>query len=270
VSPLGTALAALALGFVSGIVSAIAGVGGAVVTTPGVRAIGATPLQAVGSTVPAVIPAAITGSIRYAKEGLIRWRVALWCGATGTAFAALGVWASTKIEGGWLMVSTAILVLYSSGTILWKAHVGRRDLRLRPVGAAVATDLVKPVGTESIVALIAIGVAAGFLAGVLGVGGGLILVPAFTGLLRLPVKEAVATSLVAVALMSVTSLVGHAIAGHIDWTYAIPLAIGVIPGARVGSLVLVRSSEQRMRVICGVVLGILGLVYLATELSKIL
>jgi uncharacterized membrane protein YfcA len=84
------------------------------------------------------------------------------------------------------------------------------------------------------------------------------------------VKEAVATSLVAVALMSVTSLVGHAMAGHIDWTYAIPLAIGVIPGARVGSLVLVRSSEQRMRVICGVVLGILGLVYLATELKSVI
>jgi uncharacterized membrane protein YfcA len=267
--PVGTAVAALVLGFVSGIVSAIAGVGGAVVTTPGVRAIGATPLQAVGSTVPAVIPAAITGSIRYAKEGLIRWRVALWCGAAGTAFAALGVWASTKIDGGWLMVATAILVLYSSGTILWKAHAGRRELRLQPVGAAVATELVTPVGGESVAALIAVGVAAGFLAGVLGVGGGLILVPAFTGLLRLPVKEAVATSLVAVALMSITSLVGHAMAGHIDWTYAIPLAIGVIPGARVGSLVLVRSSEQRMRVICGVVLGILGLVYLATELAKV-
>jgi uncharacterized membrane protein YfcA len=259
----------LALGFVSGIVSAIAGVGGAVVTTPGVRAIGATPLQAVGSTVPAIIPSAITGSIRYAREGLIRWRVACWVGAAGTAFAAIGAWASTKIDGGWLMVATALLVIYSSGSLLWKARAGRQQLRLQSAGAAVATEIVTPVGSESLVVLVVLGVTAGFLAGVLGIGGGLILVPAFTGLLRLQVKEAVATSLVAVALMSVTSLVGHAIAGHIDWTYALPLAIGVIPGARVGSLVLVRSSEQRMRVICGVILGLLGIAYLVTELLSV-
>jgi uncharacterized membrane protein YfcA len=269
VGPVATVIATLLLGFVSGVVSAVAGVGGAVVTTPGIRAIGATPLQAVGSTVPAVIPSAITGSIRYAKEGLIRWRVAWWCGAAGVAFAAVGAWASTKVDGGWLMVATACLVLWSSGSLLYKARVGRRHVQLRSAGAAVATPVVRPLGSEPVAALLAIGVVAGFLAGILGVGGGLILVPAFTGLLKMPVKESVATSLVAVAVMSVTSLIGHAVAGHIDWTYAIPLAIGVVPGARVGSKILVHSSEQRMRVICGVVLGILGIVYLVTELLSV-
>ena len=67
------------------------------------------------------------------------------------------------------------------------------------------------------------------LAGLLGVGGGVLLVPAYTGLLRLPPKRAVATSLVAVAIFSVPAMITHALLGHIDWAYALPLVIGVIP-----------------------------------------
>ena len=69
-------LAALGVGVTSGVLSALAGVGGAVLTTPGLRLLGAAPEIALGSTVPAIIPSAITGSIRYRKAGLIDERAA--------------------------------------------------------------------------------------------------------------------------------------------------------------------------------------------------
>ncbi len=265
-------VASMAVGFASGILSALAGVGGAVVTTPGIRALGASPLTAVGSTVPAIIPSAIVGTIRYQREGLVRWRIALWCGCSGMAAALLGAWTSDHVAGEILMVLTALLVLWSSYSVLGSELRHRRhDRRLRSVGAAAATDLPAPrlpvdTATTSLVLLVALGLGAGFVAGLLGVGGGIILVPAFTVFLRLPVKETIATSLVAVALMSIASLVGHTVAGHVDWALAVPLAVGVIPGARLGSKITVTVSERTSRIVCGSLLLVLGSVYLIGEL----
>ena len=66
--------------------------------------------------------------------------------------------------------------------------------------------------------------------------------------------------------MSIASLVGHTIAGHIDWAYAVPLAVGVIPGARLGSKITVTVSDRASRLICGLLLMVLGSVYLVAEL----
>jgi uncharacterized membrane protein YfcA len=165
---------------------------------------------------------------------------------------------------------TALLVLWSCDSLLGSELRHRReDRRWRWVGAAAATTLPFDPTTVSVALLVAVGLGSGFVAGLLGVGGGIILVPAFTAVLRMPVKETIATSLVAVALMSLASLVGHAVAGHIDWAYAVPLAIGVIPGARLGSKITVTVSERASRLICGTLLLTLGSVYLVAELLSL-
>ena len=81
--------------------------------------------------------------------------------------------------------------------------------------------------------LAAVGAAAGLLAGLLGVGGGIVMMPAFTGLLRMPIKLAIGSSLVAVAMFSIPALITHTALGHIAWRFALPLMIGVVPGAQV-------------------------------------
>jgi uncharacterized membrane protein YfcA len=254
-------IGALVVGVASGVLSAVAGVGGAVVTTPGLRALGATAAIALGSTVPAIIPGAATSSIRYRTAGLIDARVAGWCGGFGTASALLGAWVSTLVDARWLMVVTALLLLWSSVTVLRRAR-GTLPSSSRFAGGGNAQ--------AALGLLVGIGLIAGFVAGLLGVGGGIVLVPAFTLVLGMPTKETVATSLVAVALMSTTSLVGHWLAGHIDWSMALPLALGVIPGARLGSRFTVRSSERAMSLVCGSLLAIFGVIYLARELSGVL
>src|SRR2546430_14440779 len=68
----------MAGGVETGVLSGMFGVGGAVVSTPAIRALGATPLEAVGSTIPSVIPSAVSGSLRYPREGLLLRRGARW------------------------------------------------------------------------------------------------------------------------------------------------------------------------------------------------
>ncbi|MGZ4760055.1 MAG: TSUP family transporter, partial [Acidimicrobiales bacterium] len=78
-----TTAATLVLGFGSGVLAGMFGIGGAVLTTPAIRVLGATPIEGVGSTVPSILPGAISGAYRYAKAGLVDWRVGLVCGITG-------------------------------------------------------------------------------------------------------------------------------------------------------------------------------------------
>ena len=80
-----------------------------------------------------------------------------------------------------------------------------------------------------------IGVAAGALSGLLGIGGGILMVPAFSTLVGLPLKETIATSLACVGVFAIPGTITHAIQGDINWTFALPLAAGVIPGARIGA-----------------------------------
>ena len=253
---------ALAAGFGSGILASLLGVGGAVITTPMIRALGATPIAAVGSTVPAILPGAISGSLRYQREGYIVWPVALTCGLTGMAFAALGAEVADIVDARWLMVVTAVLVMWSGVSLLREARrLDSREAELEIVPV--------PARRGGAPAMVALGVTAGFLAGLLGVGGGVLLTPGLNLGLRLPVKNAIATSLAAVSMMSVTAVVTHIALGHVDWRFAAPLAVGIVPGARVGAHLTVGASEQRVRLLAGGLLIVVAAIYLGGELAAI-
>lgn len=60
-------LVVFVFGVASGVLASLVGIGGAVVTTPLIRFLGATPISAVGSTVPAILPGALSGSLRYQR-----------------------------------------------------------------------------------------------------------------------------------------------------------------------------------------------------------
>jgi len=270
-------VAVVAVGFASGVLSGMFGVGGAVLTTPGLRFLGATPIEAVGSTLPAILPAALSGAWHYRKAGLIEWSVALTSGGVGAAFAIAGAELSDRIDAHYLMLGTAALLLYV-GLRSMRAHVmatavmpvavtarvpatvGGRPLDATPAPAGHAGRM------HSWVAFGVIGAAAGALSGLLGVGGGLLLIPGYTVLLRMSPKRAVATSLVAVAMLSIPAMAMHAWLGHINWTYALLLTIGVMPGARLGARFTLKGSEVQLRYLMGVLFTVLAVVYGGAEL----
>jgi len=257
-------LVAVAVGVGSGVLAGMFGIGGAVVSTPAVRVLGASPIEAVGTTVPAIIPGAIVGVWRYHRAGLVDWRVGLWCGAAGSVTAVAGAVLADRIaEPRLLMVATAVLMGISGWSVARSGRSGRLGMAVRR--ALGRTPVAAPTG-QPVALLLALGAVAGLVAGLLGVGGGIILLPAFTVILGFEVRRAVPASLVAVAMFSVPALVTHAINGHIVWPLALALTVGVIPGARLGSRLTVGASEGTVRFAFGVVIGVLAVVYGVTEL----
>ncbi|MEO5678809.1 MAG: sulfite exporter TauE/SafE family protein [Acidimicrobiales bacterium] len=255
---LGTILT-LALGVLTGAMSGAFGVGGAIVSTPGVRLLGASTFVAVGTTLPSILPGALVGSARYRREGLIDGRILAIAAPGGVVAAVAGSLASHAVpgDGHWLMVLTAALL----------GLTAVRMARAAPPADGGESGPRRPAPALSVVA---IGVVAGLLSGLLGVGGGLVLVPGFSEVLGLRLKAAIATSLACVGILALPGTLTHAVLGDIDWRLALLLTVGAVPGVRLGAAAALATGDRRLRLAVAVGLGLVALLYGGGELAALL
>jgi uncharacterized protein len=91
-----------------------------------------------------------------------------------------------------------------------------------------------------------IGLLAGLLSGLFGVGGGAVMVPLQMVMLGEPIKSAVRTSLGAIALVSISALVRYGIQGNVLWLPGLALALGGMVGAQLGTRLLKRLPSDRV------------------------
>ena len=94
---------------------------------------------------------------------------------------------------------------------------------------------------------LAAGAGAGTLAGFLGIGGGIILVPMMTGLLYLSQHRAHGTSLAVILPIAAVGTVVYSTRGDIDWPLAATIGVGSILGAVIGAKLMMRLSAHRLR-----------------------
>lgn len=251
-------------GLAAGIFSGGFGVGGALLATPLIRLLGTSPYIAVGTTVPAILPSTITGAWTYYKAGLVDRRAALWIAAGGTVAAFAGAKSTRLFDGHVLMLATAGLLFVLAirlipdppidpgGSAASGAQEPKRERASAPPGP--------PVG-----ALLALGAISGFFSGLLGIGGGFMMVPVMIRFLRFEVKVALGTSLMVISVTVIPNIIGHTLDGNIDWRKALLLAVGVIPGARLGATLAIKAKERSLRRTLAGVLAIVAIAYAAFE-----
>lgn len=99
--------------------------------------------------------------------------------------------------------------------------------------------------------LLAIGLGGGVLSGLLGVGGGIIMVPLLVFWAGYAQREAHAVSLGAIIPISVAGIATYGVAGEVRWWQALGLAVGSIVGARIGAGLLARIDERLLKVVFG-------------------
>jgi hypothetical protein len=108
--------------------------------------------------------------------------------------------------------------------------------------------------------LVAIGLLGGLLSGLLGVGGGVIMVPLLVLAAGYGQREAHALSLGAIIPISVAGGAAYWVAGEVHPLEAAALTVGAIAGARVGALALSRIDERLLKLVFGLfVLGVSAL-----------
>jgi uncharacterized membrane protein YfcA len=116
----------------------------------------------------------------------------------------------------------------------------------------------------------AVGLVAGTVSGLLGVGGGIVMVPAFTALFGMPLKRALGTSLLCIAALVVPGTLTHWLLGHIDWAIFLVVTLGAVPGARLGARLALGTREPVLRLMVGTLLLGVAAVYGVSELAELL
>lgn len=276
VGPLRDLLTVL-LGLGAGTLSGLFGVGGGVLSQPGMRFLGIEPLIVIGSALPVIIPGALSGTRRYADEELVRWSAVGATVPAGLAFAVFGSIAGQHVpgDGHLLQIATSLLL----GLSAYRMRKVRSPLPpdeplaetdLPEVPDDVPTGGAPPTHRELLTRYAGIGALSGGLSGLLGIGGGVVMVPAFVQAARMEVKAAIATSLVCVGAFAVPGTITHAAQGHVDWRVVAALVAGAIPGARIGAALTIRVDDRKLRSTVAVFLACTAVLYFVEELNALL
>ena len=219
----------LLVGLGAGFLSGVFGVGGGILIVPGLVLFAKMDQRrAHGTSLAAVLPISVSSLITYWAHDHVDWHVSFWLaiGAVGGAF--LGTKLLKTVRHDVLSYGFAILLVASAIRLYWTTHAdGRTGLS---VVAAIA--------------LVLIGLATGTLAGLLGVGGGVVMIPAMVLLLGEVNVIAKGTSL---AVIIPTSLMGtwrNRKSANVDVKAAAIVGCSGILSAIAGGTLAARMSES--------------------------
>jgi len=241
-------LRALVIGFIGGIFGGLVGLGGGVIMVPLLTLwAGLTQHEAHGTSLAAVIATGIVGAWVYAGRGAVNWSSAAWLAAAAVAASYFSARHASRIPGlrlrryfgAFLLVVAVLLAL--KNRLLWTGGV-----------AGTAVPLV----------LLAIGALSGGIAGLLGVGGGVLIVPLLVLGTGLPQHTAQGTSLAALILTGVMATGVYARHGHLRKKILVTLLPGVVLGCWLGGHGALGTSGSALRLLFAAVLVWLGLRYL--------
>lgn len=190
-------LAAIAAGAAIGLTLGLVGGGGSILAVPLlVHVVGLESAHvAIGTAAVAVAANALAGLAGHARAGTVKWRCAGVFAAAGIAGAAVGAEAGKAMDGGQLLMLFGLLMIV----------VGLSMFRGRGVAEAPGVRLTRDSAAVLLPRLVAAGLGVGLASGFFGIGGGFLIVPALVAATRMPMRNAVGTSLVVVSALGATT-----------------------------------------------------------------
>lgn len=183
-------------------------------------------------------------TLNYWRGRLIDWRMGLPVAVFAVALAPFGARLTPQVDKSVLLALFTLFLIFAGAMMLFYQAKARTRLvndsrKVWLVGAGV-------------------GSMAGWIGGLLGVGGGNLIVPALNGL-GLDAKRAAATSAVAVVFSSLSGFLGHASVGRFDMTFLAIMAVMAAAGSLAGSqLMKEKLSSSQLKRIIGVVLWLVA------------
>lgn len=211
----------VAFGVLIGILLGLVGGGGSILTVPIlVYIVGLSPHDATATSLVIVGATALSSVLPHMQEGRVQWRTALLFGAAGIAGAFLGAWANRQVSGPVMLLLFGVLMLVVAARMA--------------LGSGAAPTTAQRSSPHVLVIPLA-GLAVGVLTGFFGVGGGFVIVPALVLWLGLPMRIAIGTSLVIIALNSVSGALAHHGDGGFNWLVAALFIAGGLLGGQIGA-----------------------------------
>ena len=274
-------------GFGIGTLSGMFGIGGGALIVPllyivfGVRPI----VFTTATSLFTIAPTGISGAIKHYFQKTASLKAGFTIGCFGAIASIAGSLLSARLPSSVTIALTGIVILFSVFMMLRTLRIDKTldavaspqseleavaspqseleaeeiaDLTLSQEDAEDSVD-------SPLLYLMIIGLIAGGVAGIVGVGGGFIIVPFCVAYLGFSLKKASGTSLVSIALIAIPGIISHAFLGHIEWLYGVAIIIGTIPGAQLGSWLINKLPERPMRYAFAGLLTAIGVLMILQE-----
>ena len=255
-------IALLVTGLGVGFASGLLGVGGCFIMVPVqfwiLKSIGVDPTIAIriafGTNLLVVLPTAFSGAMTHHKRRAVMWKAGVTLGIAGAIGAFFGAFIASHLPGRVLTIGFGIAVILG----------GIRMLTAKP-----PTITEKP--SDSIPAFILWGIPLGIVSGIIGIGGGVLMVPIMIFFLRFRMHQAVGTSTALMIFTAVGGTLSFLInglgveglppysTGYLNWLQWILLAGCSIPMATVGARTAHLLPAKQLRYIFVIVMFYMGL-----------
>lgn len=252
----------LLTGSVAGFAAGLLGIGGGFFMTPVqyivYTAMGIVPDVAIkmafGTSLMAILPTAVSGALRHSRRGMVWWRPAIIMGVFSLLGGFVGATLAVHLPGAVLKIAFGAVALAASLRML----VSRQTQ-------------VEPAPRENIWLWIGCALPVGVLTGILGIGGGVVMVPLMVLALRFGMHRTVATSLAMMIFTSTGGAVGYIInglgvpglpawsLGYVNLPSWFLLAVSSVGMAQVGAITAHRLPAGQLRYIFVAILLYVGL-----------
>jgi uncharacterized protein len=209
-------LALAVVGLLAGIVSSLFGIGGGLVMVPVLHYLGHVPFHhATALSLLVISVQSPFGVWQHARRAAVHYSLAWPLVVAGAAGVAIGVQVEPYAPVPWLKVLLSLLMLLAAWRLVGHLPVGDPDK------------------SPGLPFLLGLGLVAGFVSKLLGIGGGLLTVPVLA-MVGVPVHLAVGSSLVPV-FSNAAFATAEALAQGFDWRPAVPMALGALCGVPLGA-----------------------------------
>lgn len=205
---------------------------------------------AIGASLISVIACSCAGAARFLKERLTNIRLAILLETATTSGALCGVFLAGSIPTALLYGIFAFILLLSAQQMLSR----RKEPSIAPGSGSEASYAVErlPLGM-----LLMYG--AGLISALLGIGSGVLKIPAMDTALRLPIKVSSATSNFMIGVTAAASAGAYFARGEVITSIAAPVALGSVVGAAWGAHLLIRVPSDKLRLMFVGILVLLAL-----------
>lgn len=271
----------------TGILSATVGVGGGFLMVAFMIAyLGLRTQTAVGTSAFVIIFSALSASVAYFRQKRIDYKIGGVAASLSVPAAFIGAYIASLIASSILAVLFAITLLIVGTRMILFPRERSRDVGPRDEKITVPEPTSKKDGNSSagpshlrwkrtivdaaghkfiyesnILPALPLFLLAGFLSGLFGIGGGIVIVPTLEVIANFPMHLAVATSMFTMVFTTITSGLTHFVNGNVVLDYAVLLIIGIIVGAQVGARVAKRMKSSAIERLFGVTMLLIS-VYL--------
>ena len=233
----------------------LTGAGGGILAVPALMASqGWTVAQAAPVGLLAVTLSAMVGTFEGLFKRIVRYRAALWIALISIPAARYGVHLAGIISPVWLTLAFSLVMLIIAYRIFFnKVHDhGNALCKVNQTTGRLIWNM------KTALSLGAIGLVAGLLTGLLGVGGGFVIVPALRKVTDLDMRSIIATSLMIIFLIGGVSISAHVLNGFqypvsVTMTFVLACIVGMLIGRRAMHWI---DSNQVQKIFATTVMGV--------------